>query len=296
MLSIYLAGPMTGYDNYNFEAFEAGEAFLTERLDALVVSPATFELDNGHAEWVDGDLVVKETFDYKDALARDFDLILNVDAIAFLPGWTQSTGAKSEFFVGYRTGKKMYTLIENPDADGEPYILLPLSQDEQDYLFHSFFSDGGDVPDEWQDGPDEFEIQLAEHQKWLDGPVTNNLGESLPGDGEVRVKNEQTGGEKGSKLARFDLLPYDAIWELAKHYGRGSQKYEDRNWERGYDWGLSFAAAQRHLAQFWAGEDIDPETGTPHVIAAAWHCLALYRFMVVFPDLDTRGETRKTLV
>ena len=111
---------------------------------------------------------------------------------------------------------------------------------------------------------------------------------AVDNEGEVRVVNEQTGGEKGSKIFRYDLIPVEPLKQLARHYGVGAQKYEDRNYERGYDWSLSYAAAQRHLNQFWAGEDIDEETGTPHVICAAWHCFALALFTDKHPDLDDR--------
>lgn len=107
-------------------------------------------------------------------------------------------------------------------------------------------------------------------------------------DDEVRVKDPDTGGEKGTKLARFDLVPVRPLTLLAEHYGRGAQKYADRNWERGYNWSLSYAAAQRHMNQFWGGEDLDPETGTPHVIAAAWHMFSLAEYMVTHPEKDDR--------
>ena len=96
---------------------------------------------------------------------------------------------------------------------------------------------------------------------------------------EVRITDPDTGAEKGRKLARMDLIPADPLWELAEHYGKGCSKYADRNWERGYDWSLSYGAAMRHMVQFWSGEDTDVETGSKHVIAAAWHCLALAEFM-----------------
>ena len=94
---------------------------------------------------------------------------------------------------------------------------------------------------------------------------------------EVRVTSD-TGGQKGSKLARFDLVPQDALWALAEAYGRGAAKYDDDNWRRGYDWSLSFAAMQRHASQFWGGEDIDAETGSPHLAAVAWHAMSLLHF------------------
>jgi len=106
-------------------------------------------------------------------------------------------------------------------------------------------------------------------------------------DEEIRSVSS-TGGEKGTKLARFDLIPIGPLTELAKHFGRGATKYEDHNYRRGYEWSKSYAACQRHLTQFWAGEDLDEETGTPHVIAAAWHCFALAEFMTAHPDFDDR--------
>lgn len=105
---------------------------------------------------------------------------------------------------------------------------------------------------------------------------------------ERRMVDPRTGGEKGSKPARFDLIPPDALWKVAEVFGRGTDKYPARNWERGYAWSLSFAALQRHAWQFWGGEDVDPESGLPHMAHVAWHALALLRFMDAFPELDDR--------
>lgn len=96
--------------------------------------------------------------------------------------------------------------------------------------------------------------------------------------GEVRVVDPVTGGEKGMKLARFSLIPSGFVWALAEHYGQGAKKYADRNWEKGYKWSLSVDASQRHLHQWLQGEDNDPETGSSHLIAAAWHLCALWFF------------------
>src|SRR6187431_514990 len=98
------------------------------------------------------------------------------------------------------------------------------------------------------------------------------------GPKEVRVKDPISGGEKGMKEARFSLIPSKWLWELATHYGKGARKYEDRNWEKGYKWSLSFDASQRHLNQFLLGERYDAETGSHHLIAAAWHLIALWFF------------------
>ena len=103
------------------------------------------------------------------------------------------------------------------------------------------------------------------------------------------VTDPDTGGKKGTALARFDLIPAHPLWELAELYGIGARKYEDRNWERGYAWSLSFAALMRHAWQFWNGEDRDPE-GQLHLASVAWHALSLMEFMRTHPELDDRPK------
>lgn len=105
---------------------------------------------------------------------------------------------------------------------------------------------------------------------------------------ETRVVDKTTGGEKGQKLARFALLPGDVLWQIAEHYGKGAKKYEDRNWERGYAWSLSFDALNRHLWAWWGGEDRDPETGSLHIVAVAWHAIALAAYQIRGIGTDDR--------
>lgn len=97
---------------------------------------------------------------------------------------------------------------------------------------------------------------------------------------EVRVKDPISGGEKGQKKARFHLIPSEFLWALAEHYGIGAVKYTPRNWERGYAWSLTVDAMERHWTQFKLGERVDPETGSHHLVAAAWHVIALFIFDV----------------
>lgn len=97
-------------------------------------------------------------------------------------------------------------------------------------------------------------------------------------DDEVRVVDEKTGGMKGSKLAQFSLIPGEFLWDIAEHYGKGCAKYERENWLRGYRWSLSYDALQRHIHQWLSGETHDQETGSHHLVAAVWHCIALFIF------------------
>ena len=136
--------------------------------------------------------------------------------------------------------------------------------------------------------------------------------------GEIRSISS-TGGQKGTKSERFDLIPTGPLAELARHYGAGAVKYAAHQWRAGYEWSKSYAAIQRHLNSFWGGEDYDvcpddgdgcafvtfdgepfeggevPEgntcynhTGSHHLVAAAWGTFTLLEFKDVHPDFDDR--------
>lgn len=115
-------------------------------------------------------------------------------------------------------------------------------------------------------------------------------------DGEVRVVDPTTGGEKGIKIDRFDLIPPEFEDALARHYGEGAKKYADRNWERGYQWHLSYRSVRSHLNAWVKGEDNDPETGTNHLICSIWHLIALYTFQMRGLGTDTIRRVKRAFL
>lgn len=71
---------------------------------------------------------------------------------------------------------------------------------------------------------------------------------------------------------RFDLLPWEAIWEVAKHCEEGAKKYGERNCEKGIPIHSLLDSSMRHLAKYMMGFKNEP-----HLRAAAWNILyALY--------------------
>lgn len=98
---------------------------------------------------------------------------------------------------------------------------------------------------------------------------------------EVRITSS-TGGQKGSKEARYDLIPVEALRWVAIVFGRGAKKYDEHNWRKGYNWSLSYAAMQRHANSFWDTQDpdYDPETAVPHLASVVFHAMALIVFML----------------
>ena len=119
-------------------------------------------------------------------------------------------------------------------------------------------------------------------------PFTDRPAPWITNSGTEIRSVSATGGEKGVKAQRYDLIPAGALALLAQLYGRGAEKYAERNWERGYEWSKSFAALNRHLWAFWRGEDIDAETGIPHITCVAWHAFALAEFRDTHPEFDDR--------
>jgi hypothetical protein len=91
----YIAGPMRGYEDYNFPAFlDAAEKLRAK--DYIVLSPAEHDLSNGFdpSKPIEG-----QGFDLKDALRWDLDAVLNSDVVVLLPGWAESKGANAEAAV-----------------------------------------------------------------------------------------------------------------------------------------------------------------------------------------------------
>ena len=78
-----------------------------------------------------------------------------------------------------------------------------------------------------------------------------------------------------SDKPRYDLLPLKSLEDYVKVLTHGAKKYEDWNWKivvkekpRKY-----YAAALRHIFAWARGEELDEESGLPH-LAHAMCCLA----------------------
>ncbi|MCA2590181.1 MAG: hypothetical protein IM509_05375 [Microcystis sp. M31BS1] len=88
----------------------------------------------------------------------------------------------------------------------------------------------------------------------------------------------QAGYKHDAEKLRYDLIPPEAMEELAKVLTHGATKYEDHNWARGMKWGRVFSALMRHMWSWWKGENVDPETGYSHLS----HALCNLVFLVTY--------------
>jgi hypothetical protein len=95
----------------------------------------------------------------------------------------------------------------------------------------------------------------------------------------------------------WHLLPYDAIEQVAAVLRYGEAKYGARNWEAGMSWSRPFAAGLRHLTAWWRGEDVDAESGLPHLAHAACCVLFLLAYQLRRQgENDDRPMGEKTLL
>ena len=95
-MKVYIAGPMTGYENFNYEAFHAAEAALRA---------AGYEPINTAHHEVENDTGKPQTWEWY--LRRAIKALMDADAVALLPGWQASEGANLERRLAKRLGMRV---------------------------------------------------------------------------------------------------------------------------------------------------------------------------------------------
>jgi len=88
-----------------------------------------------------------------------------------------------------------------------------------------------------------------------------------------------------SGKGRFDLLPWHAIHDLAKHCEEGAIKYGERNVDKGIPLQSFVDSTFRHLKRFWCGD-----TDEPHLRAAAWNIMWALNQETTHPELNVIPE------
>ena len=92
---VYIAGPMSGYEEFNFPAFNRVEELLRESYGYKhVVNPAKLH-STTDLPWV-------------EFLKQDLRELIDCDAVFLLKGWEKSRGATLEAFVAHTLGLRLY--------------------------------------------------------------------------------------------------------------------------------------------------------------------------------------------
>lgn len=101
-MKIYIAGPMRGYANFNFQSFYDAEEWLTSK-GYEVFNPARVDVEfhgaDIHTSNATGDELqaAQQGLTGREALTRDAAMIAQSDALYMLVGWENSAGAQAEW-------------------------------------------------------------------------------------------------------------------------------------------------------------------------------------------------------
>lgn len=276
-LSVYVAGPMRGYELSNFPAFFDAEQALVD-IGFNVFNPARNDVNHGF-DPRDPNSKDFADFSMTEALSWDLQRVLESDVIALLDGWEASVGVSAE--------------VATAKAAGIP--VAPLAY---------FFSENWTAFDQYTRvtlrhklngiNPTNLEHKLEMVEKAKDELAFQPMiprGYFLTGDEpETRFTDPVTGAEKGVKLSQMGALDPAALYTVSEVAGMGAAKYARFNFLKGYPWMLSYDAMQRHAMKFASGEDIDPESGLPHLAHMTWHGLAMLSFYIHKLGTDDRWK------
>lgn len=98
--------------------------------------------------------------------------------------------------------------------------------------------------------------------------VTKKIAKATtPDPTPVPMVNPKTGA--GALKAPLQFVPPSAEYFMAQAFAEGVEKYGPFNWRESKVPTLTYiAAAKRHLAAYFDGEDIDPTSDVPHLAHA----------------------------
>jgi Domain of unknown function (DUF4406) len=105
----YVAGPMTGYDAFNYPAFDAARDLLVSEA-WNVINPA--DLDRINLDIDFSVMTGKEDLGHlsKKFARQDIASLLIAEAVFLLDGWQKSTGATNEAGIASMLGVPVYEL------------------------------------------------------------------------------------------------------------------------------------------------------------------------------------------
>jgi len=106
--------------------------------------------------------------------------------------------------------------------------------------------------------------------------------------GDINSKEKGSGARYNNGKPDFSLIPLWTLEDEAKVWMYGKNKYAAWNWAKGMDWSVPLACLLRHLSAWQRGEEIDSESGLPHLA----HAMCNLRMLVMFSKTYKEGDDR----
>lgn len=236
-MQYYLAGAMRRQTWYGFYTFEAVEQALREWLKGdeqlRILNPHRMDLEKGfNVLELPADYDWSQYppgFDVKDCCERCYHAATESDYIVMLPGWEHSKNARIEKGLAEWVGAGV--LYAHRRASGG-------------WLFLSK-SNGGGV--------------LVETQQHTES--------KFPSPEDPGCKPTNPKDAVGSMKAKFSTIPAGVMFEIGLALLEGMVKYGRHNYRGvGVRASIYYDAAMGHLADWWEGQDLDPDSGFNHVV------------------------------
>lgn len=303
-MRVYLAGPMSGLESFNYPAFTKAAAVLRQ-LGYVVVNPAENFL---------GDTKLpRNTY-----LTKAFVQVTEVDAVAVLAGWALSDGASTEVAIAHALdipvfnfpGGSRIARLASKHPHGTLAGMKKAMKGSDPVTTGVWCCGGTNCPGTYPtcplaSKPPETEPLKERHPVPLRGPhVTSHPNAtasppSMPTPPTLKVRDfsglVDGGGYKGSmddpaKLPLW-LVPNALVLAAARVLQHGAKKYAPNNWRRGMKYSEVYSALQRHLTAWLEGEDNDDDSHLNHLDHAA-ACLSFLLEYVANPGLYEKYDDR----
>jgi hypothetical protein len=108
--------------------------------------------------------------------------------------------------------------------------------------------------------------------------------------GDIESNLRGSGARFNAGKPAMELIPLGGLEPAARVFEYGAKKYAAWNWAKGMPWSVVVGCMMRHLAAMQRGEDLDPESGLPHVGHLLCNALMLATFRETFPEGNDFGS------
>lgn len=253
--TVYLAGPMRGYEDFNFPAFEAAASWLkSQGFD--VFSPSARDLSDpdhpSNEEWREEDATFQTApFTLAQYMAYDLKEVCSRDAVVCLPGWEESQGARLECMVSVEVNHPVFEITWEDGLALDPRATFPtgklkLTSVSPDYV-RVIFADRS--------------LNVIEFEEEKQPPAS-----TLPSESAARKAIPITTGV-------LDYFP-DALVEVARVSKAGNDKHNPGQ-PLHHARSKSTDHADSLVRHMLDRGKIDGDTGCRHSAEVAWRALAM---------------------
>ena len=107
------------------------------------------------------------------------------------------------------------------------------------------------------------------------------------------MEEEKKGAERkntGKAPMSMVLEANHAMTGAAQVMAFGAKKYARGNWHKGLPHTEVADCLIRHLSAYLSGEDLDPESGLPHIDHVTCNAVFLAQLVRTHPEMDDRSE------